>query len=214
MSDLLDRITVNSQSSIRIESERIWRFDPYVIAGEPHDADFVLITHAHFDHFSPDDLRKVLKEDTTVVMPESVIEKAGEAGFDTAGFIGVKPGDKLELGGAQVEVLYSYNTNKPNHLKEFGWVGYMLTLEGRRIYIAGDTDVIPEQDGLKCDIMMIPVGGTYTMDEREAAELVNRLMPPVVIPIHYGTVINDPQTGERFAALVDPAVKVEFRLFR
>ena len=214
MRELLDRITVNTQSSIRIESEKIWRFDPYVIDGEPHDADFVLITHAHFDHFSPEDLRKVLKAGTTVVMPESVIAKADEAGFDTSGFIAVNPGDKLELGGAQIEVLYSYNTNKPNHLKEFGWVGYMLTLEGRRIYIAGDTDVIPEQDGLKCDIMMIPVGGTYTMDEKEAAELVNRLMPPVVIPIHYGTVINDPQTGERFAALVDPAVKVELRLFR
>lgn len=215
MSTLLERITVNTQSSIRIEAEgKIWRFDPYVIEGEPHDADFVLITHAHFDHFSPDDLRKVIKPETVIVVPASIVSKAVEAGFKMERLRTVVPGSRLELDGVRVEAVHSYNTNKPNHLREYDWVGYIITLEGKRIYIAGDTDVIPEQDGIRADIWMIPVGGTYTMDETEAAELVNRLAPPVVIPIHYGSVVNDPATGDRFAALVGPQTAVEMRLFR
>ena len=64
MTKLIDRITVNAQSSIRIDSGKVLRFDPFLLKAEPHDADIIFITHSHPDHFSPEDIKKVSKPET------------------------------------------------------------------------------------------------------------------------------------------------------
>jgi L-ascorbate metabolism protein UlaG (beta-lactamase superfamily) len=92
----------------------------------------------------------------------------------------------------------SYNTNKAFHPRSSGWVGFVITVEGRRIYYPGDTDVIPEMEGIKADIVVIPVGGTYTMTAAEAADAVNLMKPVVAIPIHWGDLVGTRADAEKF----------------
>ncbi len=211
--NLTDKITINTQSSIKVslENKTIY-FDPFKIQEEVHDADIVFITHAHFDHFSAGDLEKVISEKTTLVIPESLKEKLGELEGPADEVIMVNPGDKLNVCGVPCEVVYSYNTNKPNHLIEYKWVGYVVELLGERMYVAGDTDVIPEIEEIKCDIALVPIGGTYTMDLYEAADYVNKIHPDTVIPIHYGSVVGKEEMGLEFAKLINPDINVVIKL--
>ncbi len=101
---------------------------------------------------------------------------------------------------------------KPFHPRTAQWVGYILRIDGKRIYIAGDTDATKEAKAVKCDIALVPVGGTYTMDARKAAELVNLIRPEVAIPVHYGSIVGKTSDGEAFAELVEPPVKVELKI--
>ena len=101
---------------------------------------------------------------------------------------------------------------KPFHNRGAGWVGYIIRTSGKRIYIAGDTDATKEARAVKCDIALVPIGGTYTMDAKKAAELINEMQPEVAIPVHYGTVAGKPSDGEEFAKLVKAPVKVECKI--
>ena len=98
------------------------------------------------------------------------------------------------------------------HPKANGWLGYILTVEGQRIYIGGDMDATPEAAAVQCDIAMLPIGGTYTMNAAEAADLVNRMCPKTVIPTHYGSIVGQKEDAETFSALVDPAVQIVIKL--
>lgn len=207
---MTDRITVNTQSSIRIDAGKIIRFDPFRISGAPHDADAVFLTHAHFDHFSPDDLRSVLKPDTVIAAPESMRKELFHAGFPLhAAF---SAGETAAVCGFPAEAVAAYNLNKAFHPKENGWLGYVVTVNGCRIYVSGDTDATPEAAAVKCEIAMLPVGGTYTMDVAEAAELVRRIHPRTVIPTHYGSIVGDRSDGARFAKAVGAEIKVVLRI--
>ena len=175
--------------------------DPYRIGNEPafeDKADILLITHEHHDHCSPADIRKVRRSDTTTLIPESCsLEFKGDARRIAEGDI---LADGLEIKGTRIEVVPAYNLNKPFHPRGPG-VGYIVELGGLRIYHAGDTDFIPEMKIIEADVALLPIGGTYTMDEEEAARAVTAMSPRFVIPMHYGSegINGDP---ERFKALV------------
>ena len=185
--------------------------DPYRAPPGPA-ADYVLITHDHFDHFSPDDVDRIAGRRTEVIAPATVTEQLRGLTHTVA------PGDSLELEGLYVTAVAAYNTNKlnsdgkPFHPREAGWVGYVLTLGGRRIYHSGDTDVIPDMDrAAGVDIALLPVSGTYVMNPVEAAEAARRIQPQIAIPMHWGTVIGSREDAERFAELADVEVHVPER---
>lgn len=181
-------------SSVMIKSGKVIYIDPWKLKGNPEKADLVLISHSHGDHLSPGDVARVSKEGTVVVCPA-----------DCSGFKGVvltvKPGDKVEAGGIPIEVVPSYNTNKAFHPKANNWVGFIITVDGKRIYYCGDTDVIPEMKQIRADIVIIPVGGTYTMTAEEAANAVNQIRPELAIPIHYGDIVGSAADAKKFAKL-------------
>ncbi|RLG02733.1 MAG: MBL fold metallo-hydrolase, partial [Thaumarchaeota archaeon] len=126
----------------------------------------------------------------------------------------VRPGDKVEVKGAKIEAVPAYNVNKfrsPGvvyHPKEEGSVGYVIELDGVRIYHAGDTDFIPEMRNLEVDVALIPVSGTFVMTAEEAAEAVNTFKPKVAIPMHYGAIVGDKSDAERFKKLAEVDVVI------
>ena len=208
-----ENITVYTQSSIRIlTSAGPVYFDPFQMKEAPRDAAFVLITHDHYDHFSPEDIEKVIGESTILIVPEKMEDKAIAADLPVAQIETVVPGEAYEIGGLAFETVPAYNKIKPFHPKSAGWVGYVLEEANRRIYISGDTDMTKENAAVSCDIALIPIGGTYTMDAKKAAELINTIRPAVVIPTHYGSIVGKKEDGDTFARLVKPPVKVELRL--
>lgn len=209
---MLDRITINTHSSIRIAAEKTVYIDPFKLDTAPHDADIIFVTHAHFDHFSPEDIEKIAAPATVCIMPESMYEEAKKAGIADENLILFQPGMTADIYGIPVEAVPSYNIGKPMHPKKNGWLGYILTIGGQRIYIGGDMDATPEAEKVKCDIAMLPIGGTYTMNAHEAAALVNRMRPKTVIPTHYGSIVGQKEDEEIFASLVDDGIDVVIRL--
>ncbi len=175
----------------------------------PHDAAYILITHDHYDHFSPEDIEKVANKNTILVVPEKMRSKADKISGMVKRIETVSPGIKTEIDGLSIEAVPSYNILKPFHPKSAGWVGYILNIDGERIYIAGDTDLTKEAKEIKCDIALIPIGGTYTMDAKKAAELVNIIKPKAVIPTHYGSIVGTAKDADAFAKLVDESIDVK-----
>ena len=208
-----ENIEVFEQNSIRITDRRGRIYiDPFQMREEPHDAVYVLITHDHYDHFSPDDIAKVVSDRTILVVPERMTGKAEVVNDIVDRIVTVKPGVYREIEGLELETVPAYNILKPFHRKDAEWVGYILRIDGKRIYIAGDTDATKEAKSVKCDVALIPIGGTYTMDAKKAADLVNTIRPNVAIPVHYGSVVGSPKDGEVFAASVKDPIKVEFKI--
>jgi len=192
-------------------SGKLIYIDPYKIRSKG-SADIILVTHEHFDHLSPDDLRKIVKHDTDIVAPRSCEGKLKGLG---AGIIKlIKPGDKVTVRDVEVEAIPAYNLTKfrapgiPYHPREAGGVGYILNLDGVRIYHAGDTDFIPEMRELKVDVALIPVSGTYVMTAEEAAEAVNTFKPKLAIPMHYGSIVGSRRDAERFKELAEVEVVI------
>ena len=175
-------------------------FDPWQLAGAPGDADLVLITHPHFDHLSPEDVAKVAKADTEIVTVAGCQLKLEQAGVPGKIHL-VEPGDSLTLKGVKVEAVSAYNTNKVFHLKDNGWVGFIVEVDGTRIYHAGDTDFIPEMKMLQVDVALLPVSGTYVMTAEEAAQAAKAMTAKVVIPMHYGSIVGTAADAKRFEKL-------------
>jgi L-ascorbate metabolism protein UlaG (beta-lactamase superfamily) len=204
---MLDRFTWFRQSAYLWRGDGINVYiDPWGVTGDP-PADVVFITHAHFDHYNPDDLPKVVREGSTkIVAPHDV---AAELSGDVTP---VAPGDSLEVGGIKVQAVPAYNTVEDrldHHPQEANWVGYILELGGTTYYHAGDTDHLAELDGVRADVSFVPIGGTYTMDVVEASELVKAQSPKLAVPMHYGFVVGAPSEAERFRREAAP---VEVRL--
>jgi len=180
--------------------------DPYMFEdlSEIPPADIILITHSHHDHLSPDDIAKIQTPETVIVAtPDCKDNLTGDVRF-------IKPGDTLEIKGMSIEAVPAYNTNKNFHPKENNWVGYIFTMEGSRIYHAGDTDHITEMKDIKCDIALLPVSGTYVMTADEAVSAALDINPDIVIPMHYGSpVIGTIEDAKRFASALKGKVKVE-----
>ena len=188
-------------------SNKIIYTDPFGIEDNYNDADIIFITHNHYDHFSEEDIEKVKKEGTKIVIPEDTYKKAIDIGFKEENIVLVKPNNKYLVDNTNFEVIPAYNTNKAFHPKENGWVGYIIENNNIRYYIAGDTDITEENRNVKCDIAFVPVGGTYTMTAEEAAKLINEIKPKMAMPIHYGKIVGTEQDAERFRSLVDSNIK-------
>ena len=204
---MLENIEVLYHSSIRINKDKIIYIDPFKIDKNYNDADIVFITHDHYDHYSEEDLDKVINKNTTIIIPEELLTKLLRKGINKNAIITVEPNVKYMVQGIKFETIPAYNTNKSFHPKENDWVGYIITLNDIRYYIAGDTDITEENRKVKCDVAFVPVGGTYTMDFKEAAQLINEIQPKIAVPIHYGSVIGTEQDASDFIKLLHPNIK-------
>ena len=206
---MLDDIEVLCHSSIKINKEKIIYFDPFRIDKNYNDADIIFITHDHYDHYSESDIDKVIKQDTVIVAPEELLTKLLRKGYNKDYIVTVDPGETDMVGDIRFETVPAYNINKSFHPKENGWVGYIIELKGICYYIAGDTDITEENKKVKCDVAFVPVGGTYTMDFKEAAYLINEIKPKIAVPIHYGSIVGTKQDATDFIKLIHPEIKCE-----
>jgi L-ascorbate metabolism protein UlaG (beta-lactamase superfamily) len=202
----LDGVTITwlGHDTMKIKGEKVIYVDPFQLKKGAEMADVVLITHEHYDHCSPEDVTKITRKDTVVVGTADV----------TARFKGqtrtVKAGDSVSIPGITIEVVPAYNTNKKFHPKTSGWVGYIVNMNGKRVYHAGDTDHIPEMESLRdIDVALVPVSGTYVMTAEESAEVVNKIKPRVAVPMHYGSIVGTKADAERFKRLVKAPIRVE-----
>ena len=204
---MLENIEVLYHSSIRINKEKTIYIDPFKIDRNYNDADIVFITHDHYDHYSEEDIDKVINENTTIIIPEELLTKLLRKGINKNAIITVEPNKNYMVQGIKFETISAYNTNKTFHPKENGWVGYIIIINGIRYYIAGDTDITEENKQVKCDLAFVTVGGTYTMDFKEAASLINEIKPKIAIPIHYGSIVGTEQDAIDFIRLLHPEIK-------
>ncbi len=203
---MLNNIEVLCHSSIRMNKGKIIYVDPFHIEENYQDADIILITHSHYDHFSEEDIEKVRKADTKIYVTEDYVENARQLGFSENKIIGVKPYQTYYEGDIEINTVPAYNVNKQFHPKENNWVGYILKIDGISYYIAGDTDITEENKKIKCDVAFVPVGGTYTMTAKEAAELVNIIKPKVAIPIHYGDIVGTKEDAITFVNSLEDGI--------
>ena len=204
---MLDNIEVLCHSSIRINKEKIIYIDPFKIDKNYNDADVIFITHDHYDHYSEEDIDKVIKEGTTFIIPEELLTKLLVKGYNKNDIITVEAGKQYITQGIKFKTIPAYNTNKAFHPKENEWVGYIIEIKGIRYYIAGDTDITEENKKVKCDVALVPVGGTYTMDFKEAARLINEIKPQIAVPTHYGDIVGTNQDATDFIRLLHPIIK-------
>ena len=188
---MLERIKVLHHACVRLEGSITIYVDPYELKTAPHDADLILVTHGHYDHDSPEDIQKVAGAGSTLVVPAFEGQRTD---FTGETLVTIAPGEAKELKGVTIRAVAAYNKMKPFHPKRKGWVGYVIELDGIRSYIAGD-------------VAVLPVGGTYTMNAKAAAQLANALRPKAAVPYHYGSVVGSEKDAREFIALLDPAIE-------
>lgn len=206
-------IKVNIQSSILIDESIKIYFDP-IKMDKKFDADYIFITHSHYDHFSKEDVLKLKNDNTVIIGPYDIYDDCIKMGFKKENIYMVKPLEHYDLWVIKFNTVYAYNIDKPFHPKENNFVGYILEFEGKRYYIAGDTDLIEENLSSLNDIdyAFVPIGGTYTMDALEASKFVNIFKPKTVIPIHYGMVVGNKSDVGKFKENLDSEVAMEVLL--
>ncbi|MCI7093573.1 MAG: MBL fold metallo-hydrolase [Lachnospiraceae bacterium] len=210
---MTENIEVFTQSSIRITyGDRRIYIDPFQMREAPKDADFILITHDHYDHFSPEDIEKVSNGKSVLIVPAKMLPQAEKVSSIVEEIHSVMPGEHYGISGLEFDTVAAYNNLKPFHPKSAGWVGYILQIDGQRIYVSGDTDMNRDNRDVKCDIALVPIGGTYTMDAKKAAEFINTIRPTVAIPTHYGSIVGKKEDADVFAADVKASIRTEIKM--
>jgi L-ascorbate metabolism protein UlaG (beta-lactamase superfamily) len=206
LATLLQGVTRGTQSTLLVTNGKVLWVDSFQVDHGDPKADVLLITHAHADHCSPGDVQKVMKPGTVVVGPPDCISKVP---VDEANKIAVMPGDRRTLDGFSIDVVPAYNIDKPFHPKANNWVGYIVSVGGRRIYHAGDTDRIPEMKTFETDVAFLPIGGTYTMNAQEAAAAASEdIKPKIAVPMHYGAVVGSDADAQSFSELCTTSVAI------
>ena len=217
---MLENIEVLCHSSIRIQNQEVGiiYFDPYKIDKNYNDADYIFITHSHYDHFSPEDISKVKKDTTKIIVPnemnndEEIRITIEDLGFAKDDIFYVVPDNYYVEDNLNFETVPAYNVSKNFHPKEKGWVGYIIHLNDVSYYIAGDTDITEENKKVKCDVAFVPIGGTYTMTAKEAAKLVNEINPKIAAPIHYGLIVGKKEDANIFKENLNSDIKCEIMI--
>lgn len=199
---MIDNIHWLGHSSFRIDGDVTIYIDPWKLAAGSPPADLILISHEHYDHFSAEDIEKVRTAASEIVTIDAVARAL------TGRVHVVKPGDRLTVRGVDIQILPAYNKKKKFHPRSKGQVGFVLTLDGQRLYFAGDTDAIPEMKDLRPEIALLPVSGTYVMDAEEAVEAVKLLQPGLAVPMHYGEIVGTAADAERFQRLSPVPVRI------
>lgn len=179
-------------------------FDPWEIDDAYGKADIILVTHAHYDHFSPETITALSTDKTIVISPPDVGNKI--LGIRANVFI--KPKQTIKIDTLTIQGVHAYNIDKAFHPKENAWLGYIVSIDGKRIYHAGDTDHVEEMKDIKADIALLPIGGTYTMNVKEAVEAAKDIGPKLAIPMHYGYVVGREQDGKDFAGALGEKAEV------
>lgn len=187
---------------LNIDNKNIY-IDPWKLKEEHPKADIILVTHSHFDHYSEEDINKIKKEDSILFSSEDVVNQTSLKNKKV-----IKPFEEVKIDNILIKGFPAYNINKDFHPKKNNWLGFIIEKDGISVYIAGDTDVIEEMKKLKVNIAILPVGGTYTMTESEAAEIVNEIKPDIAIPIHWGDIVGSIENAKRFKELVKPDINV------
>ena len=199
------KISINTQASIRIESDnKVIYFDPFKINEETHDADYIFITHDHYDHYDEESINNIKNDNTKIILRICLKDKPNN--------LVVEPNKEYEIDGIKFKTIPSYNLEKPFHPREKEYVGYLIELEGLTYYIMGDTDVTSEALGVTPDVCFVPIGGKFTMDYLEAVDYINKINPKKVIPIHYGSIIGDITLGEKFKEKINKNIEVEIKI--
>ncbi len=210
---MIEKFEVLCHSAVRIVADnKIIYVDPFSLEKSYNDADYICITHAHYDHFSPEDIQKVKKDDSIIVITEDIYTNVLKLGFKENRIVIVEPEKKYNVNNLMIETVKAYNIDKAFHPLENGWVGYIFNLECERIYVAGDTDITPEALNVHCDLAFVPVGGTYTMDYAQAAKLVNHIRPTIVVPIHYGKIVGSANDALSFKSLLDKNIECKIMM--
>ena len=200
---MIDNIELIAQSAIRIKANnKIIYFDPFKLDDTyKNDADIIFITHSHYDHFSPEDIAKIKSETTKIVIPKDLIKQVEDLNFND--ILVVEPNNNYEIGNISFKTTLAYNINSNFHKKEYDWVGYLVKLNNKTIYVAGDTDNVEEIRKINCDIAFVPIGGTYTMNYKEAVELIKEIKPELAIPTHYHTIVGTKEDAIKFKELLN-----------
>jgi L-ascorbate metabolism protein UlaG (beta-lactamase superfamily) len=187
-------ITWLGHASVKVVwAEQVIYIDPLDLTTSPQDATLILVTHSHSDHYSPADIARVRNAQTQFIAPPDVVQayRSGQT---------IAPGQTIELSGFRIIGVAAYNINKTNHPKANNWVGFIIEIGSRRIYLAGDTDLTPEMKALTdIDVAFLPAGGTYTMTAAEAAEATKYFMPGLAIPYHWGRSVGTLADAQLFA---------------
>jgi L-ascorbate metabolism protein UlaG (beta-lactamase superfamily) len=199
---MLQSIRWLGHAGFLLMGKRLAYVDPYKLE-YPEVGDVILLTHDHYDHCSTDDIKWLRKGETVIVAPASCASRfKGDVRT-------VKAGDTVTHKGLKIEAVPAYNIDKNFHPKEAGGVGYIVTtVEGIRVYHAGDTDLIPEMQQIHADVALLPVGGKYTMDAAQAALAANLIKPRLAIPMHWGTIVGSRQDAEKFRELCQVEVRI------
>ncbi len=195
------KIEVLSHASIKLTNDKVIYFDPYDIKDEFHDADYIFITHDHYDHYDEKSIEKVRKDNTKIIVPLCLKDKEHNLLVDGYRMYGI---DDIKF-----STIPSYNINKDFHPREKYYVGYNILLDGEYYYIMGDTDATDEALNVKCDVCFVPIGGKFTMDYIEASDYINEIKPKKAIPIHYGKIVGDLSLGEKFKERVNNDIEVD-----
>jgi L-ascorbate metabolism protein UlaG (beta-lactamase superfamily) len=199
---MVENIHWLGHDTFKIAGEKTIYTDPYKLK-QADTADIILITHEHFDHCSPEDVEKIQGPDTVIVTTPDCADKL------SGNIKTVIPGDKISVSGVEIEAVPSYNTDKQFHTKDKKWVGYIFTLNGQRIYIAGDTDHIPEMKTFNADIALLPVSGTYVMTAEEAVNAALDIKPNIAIPMHYNSIVGTEDDAIKFSEGLKGKIEVK-----
>ena len=198
------QIQLIHHSSIKLIDDKIIYIDPYKINKETHDADYIFITHDHYDHYDEESINKIKKDTTKIIVPKILSSKNNN--------LVVEPNKEYMIDDISFKTISSYNLGKDFHPKDKEYVGFNILLKGTKYYIMGDTDITPECLEVDTDICFVPIGGIYTMDYLEASEYINKIKPKKAIPIHYGMIVGDYSLGEKFKEKVDKEIEVDILL--
>ncbi len=210
---MIEDYDVLCHNAIRLVVDgKVIYIDPFGLEKEYNDADYICITHSHYDHFSPDDILKVKKEDSIILITEDIFVNTLKLGFRENRIVIVEPNNKYNIEGLLVETVRAYNNDKAFHPRENDWVGYIFTFKTSRVYVAGDTDDTEEAYSVICDLAFVPIGGTYTMDYAQAARLINSIRPAIVVPTHYGKIVGSSEDAKNFKCLLNSNIVCEIKI--
>ena len=201
----MDNLSVNCHSSICINGNVY--VDPFKINTKLNNAKIVFITHSHYDHLDMSSIKNVINNQTIIVCTADSAKMLDEQNTNNQ-IVVVEPNKSYEVQNIKFSTFPAYNVGH-HHFLSLGFVGYTIVLNGVSYTICGDTDATEELKKIKTDVLFVPIGGTYTMNALEAANLTNIIKPKMVVPVHYNCIVGSKEDEKVFVQNVDKQIKVE-----